>query len=231
MAIVQVLAILLAPALGLSENSGIVFVQRLTTGAGQSSVMITTIDQGKLRHETYTGAGRWVQIFDSAERSLKTLDLDKKTYMITSQTAARSTGYASRYEYRKLSAGRVGEWPCTIYEVFRPGVFGASVRESETCIAETSRFNLTPSDLSITQELQGLGLYTYTLPPSFPLIITSEFSGVPVRVIRFNDDGSIASTSELQEVRRESVAPSSFDMPAGFSVDESGPLKIAAPTN
>jgi hypothetical protein len=230
MAITQVLAILLAAALGSSENSGVVFVQRQTTGAGQSSVMITTIDQGKLRHETYTGTSRLVQLFDSATRSLKTLDLVKKTYRIT-QTAPDRIGYASRYEYRKLGAGRVGEWPCTIYQVFRPGVLGASVRESETCIAETSRFNLTPSDLSITQELQGLGSFLYILPPSFPLTVTREFSGIPVRVIRFNDDGSIASTSELQEFRRESIAPSSFDMPAGFSVDDSGPLKIAAPTN
>src|SRR5689334_20170006 len=107
MATVQIVSLFLMAALGLAENSGIIFVQRFTS-AGQSSVVITEIDHGKLRRESYTGSMRVLQLYDSTERALRTLDLYKKTYSVQTAAADFRNSPIAKYEFRRLGAGRAG---------------------------------------------------------------------------------------------------------------------------
>jgi hypothetical protein len=219
-------------ALGLQRDLGFVFVQEWKN-AGQTIISTTHIDGARLRQESVIG-GRSdeVQIFDATEHILRTLDPLHKSYIEVAKeslydalNAALKDMQNAKYSYRRTGVSQVGQWPCTIYEVFRPENSGASIKDSEICLADLSHFKITISDVSDSRELFEFG-WRYSLlpsgvaiadPPKFPLTQTSGMSGVPVRRVWFTSDGSIVTTSELKEFRKEVISPSIFGVPPNFT--------------
>jgi hypothetical protein len=118
-----------------------------------------------------------------------------------------------RTTYRKVGTDTVGRWTCDRYE----GYLEAQ-KTSELCTVDPKVLGLTAADFDVARKLAD---YFRQLMPNqaesmFRVGQGDEqgFSGVPVRRVVLA--GSRPSTSEMTEVSRQTFAPSTFEVPAGF---------------
>jgi hypothetical protein len=117
-------------------------------------------------------------------------------------------------QYRQVGSDKVGQWTCTKYEGYQ-----GQQKVSELCTVDPKDLGISAADFEVAKHLaeflQGF------LPQAANQIIipgtASEqgFAGIPVRQTLFVD-GRPDVVSEIKEVRREAIAASTFDVPAGF---------------
>jgi hypothetical protein len=123
-----------------------------------------------------------------------------------------------RLNYRRIGADKVGQWPCTKYEGFN-----GSQKVKEVCVADPQTLGLTAADFEVMTRLIDFvkGLQAEDLV----MFGTTEgigYSGIPVRQTRFAN-GTAVSSTEIQELRRETFPATIFDVPAGFT--KQGPIR------
>jgi len=120
----------------------------------------------------------------------------------------------ARPEYRRAGSDNAGRWTCDKYEGFRNGE-----KVSEVCTVDPKTLGLTMADFEISKQVGAF--FKKMLPQGADSLVgvgtieTQGFNGVPVRRITYNG-GKVQSTSEVTEVRRETFAASTYDVPAGF---------------
>jgi hypothetical protein len=121
---------------------------------------------------------------------------------------------AATPEYRRTGTDTVGTWACETYEGFRNGE-----KVSEICTVEPGALGLTAADFEISKQVATF--FQKLLPQGADQLVgvgtleTQGFSGIPVRRVRFSG-GTVQSTSVLTEVRRQTFAESSYQVPEGF---------------
>ena len=121
---------------------------------------------------------------------------------------------AARPEYRRAGSDKAGKWTCDKYEGFRNGE-----KVSEVCTVDPQTLGLTMADFEISKQVAAF--FQRILPQGADQLVgvgtieTQGFNGVPVRRITYNG-GKVRSTSEVTDVRRETFAASTYDVPAGF---------------
>jgi hypothetical protein len=121
---------------------------------------------------------------------------------------------ATRPEYRRAGSDKVGKWTCDKYEGFRNGE-----KVTEVCAVEPKTLGLTTADFDISKQVAAF--FQKLLPQGEEQIVgmgtleTQGFEGIAVRRISYSA-GKPRMTSELTEVRRQTFAASSYDVPAGF---------------
>jgi hypothetical protein len=121
---------------------------------------------------------------------------------------------ASKPEYRRTGSDKAGKWTCDKYEGFRNGE-----KVSEVCTVDPKALGLTPADFDISKQVAAF--FQKMLPQAedqivgFGTLETQGFNGVPVRRISYSG-GAVQSTSEVTDVRRQTFAESTYDVPAGF---------------
>ncbi len=123
-------------------------------------------------------------------------------------------GMAAKPEFRRAGNDKVGNWTCDKYEGFRN-----DVKVYEVCTVDPQTLGLTPADFEISKQVASF--FRTLLPQAGDQIAgigtleTQGFEGIPVRRITYNA-GKVVTTSEVTEVRRETFADSSYEVPAGF---------------
>jgi hypothetical protein len=117
-------------------------------------------------------------------------------------------------EYRRAGTDKAGKWTCDKYEGFRNGE-----KVSEVCTVEPKALGLTMADFEISKQVAEF--FQKLLPQGADQIVgvgtieTQGFNGVPIRRVSFSG-GKPQSTSELTDVRRQTFAESTYEVPAGF---------------
>ena len=123
-------------------------------------------------------------------------------------------GVGTKPEFRRAGNDKVGQWTCDKYEGFRN-----DVKVYEVCTVDPKTLGLTAADFEISKQVASF--FRTLLPQAGDQIIgigtleTQGFEGIPVRRITYNAD-KVTSTSEVTDVRRETFADSSYEVPAGF---------------
>jgi hypothetical protein len=121
---------------------------------------------------------------------------------------------AAKPDFRRAGTDKVGKWTCDKYEGFRNGE-----KTSEVCTVDPKALGLTMADFEISKQVGEF--FQKLLPQGADQIVgvgtldTQGFSGVPVRRVTLSG-GKVQSTSELTDVRRQTFADSTYDVPAGF---------------
>jgi hypothetical protein len=121
---------------------------------------------------------------------------------------------APKVDYKQTGTDKVGQWTCTKYE----GSAGGQ-KTTEVCTVDPKEFGLAPADFAVAQQLAD---FMKSMMPEVAdrmfvngTVQSQGFAGVPVRRTTFRN-GSVESTTETTEFRREAIAASTFDTPAGF---------------
>ena len=128
--------------------------------------------------------------------------------------AGPAAAASAKPEYRRAGSDKVGKWTCDKYEGFRNGE-----KTSEVCTVDPKALGFTMADFEITKQMAAF--FEKMLPQGAEQMFaigTPEaqgFSGIPVRRVSFSG-GKVQSTSELTDVRRETFAASTYEVPAGF---------------
>ena len=121
---------------------------------------------------------------------------------------------AAKTEYRLTGSDKVGPWTCTKYE----GASGGQ-KTAEVCTVEPTALNLSPSDFEAARQLAELmkGLMPEVSNGLMVNGTTQDqgFAGVPVKRTTFRN-GAADTITEITEIRREAIPPSTFDAPSGF---------------
>jgi Domain of unknown function (DUF4412) len=122
---------------------------------------------------------------------------------------------APKTAFRQTGSDRVGRWSCTKYEGYR-----GQEKVSEICTVDPKEFGATGSDFEVAKHFADF--LSSSMPQISNQIIVAGnatdqgFSGIPVRRITYAN-GSVESSSEIKEVRREAIPASVFEVPPGFN--------------
>jgi hypothetical protein len=164
-------------------------------------------------------------LYDSATKTLQLLVPLLRTYReytpaIVQQRAAAERGRGQTtlapISYRRTGSSKVRDWTCTTYDGFR----GAE-KVAEVCASEGAAIALSSADFAIVQ--QAIDMAKAIAPPEMleriPLYGTAAsqgFAGFPVRRVSFRN-GQPEITTELAEIRRDTIPAANFAVPAGFN--------------
>jgi hypothetical protein len=130
------------------------------------------------------------------------------------------------------SARTVGKWSCAPYNRTVNGK-----PEEEMCLARMSDVGLARDDLKAFEQFssfmqQGFAPAAGRGPSVFDLEAMSKavgFDAFPVQITRREDDGSVAYQSTVTAVSRKTIAPATFEIPAGYTKEEMPPMGRRAP--
>jgi hypothetical protein len=135
-------------------------------------------------------------------------------------TAGPVGGPGGRAEYRRAGSDKAGKWACDKYEGFRNGK-----KVAEVCTVEPKALGLTETDFDVTKQVSSF--FEKMLPQGVDQLVgvgkveTQGFAGIPIRRAAYDGD-KVLSISEVQDVKRENFAASSYDVPAGFQKQTMG---------
>jgi hypothetical protein len=129
-------------------------------------------------------------------------------------------GFGGRPEYRRAGNDKVAKWTCDKYEGFRSGR-----KVSEVCTVDPKALGLTEADFDVTKLMTSF--FGKMLPQGVDQLIgigrveTHGFAGIPIRRTAY-DGEKVLSISEVTDVKRETFAASTYDVPAGFEKQPMG---------
>jgi hypothetical protein len=206
-----------------SGNEQVAFVY---DGSAQVARMIN-LDKKTYFEMTRAQAQQMGQQADSAmaamQEQLKNMPPEQRQ-MVEQMMRARGLGAgptrgggppaSERIEYRRTGTDKVAQFPCTKYEGYR-----GQAKVVEVCAAEPRDLGVTAADFEVTRQFAEF--IKIMLPQAADQIATygsveeQGFAGFPVRRTSFRN-GAVESVSELAELRRETIPPATFDVPAGF---------------
>lgn len=120
----------------------------------------------------------------------------------------------ARLTYTRTGTSKVGQWACTTYDGFR-----GPEKVQEVCAAESGL----DANLADFRAVQQLAEFFRSLSPQqadqiavFGTVESQGFAGFPVRRVMLRDGKAIA-TSELSELRRETIPASAWAVPEGYT--------------
>lgn len=205
-----------------------------TGGGGADRVFIFRGDK-KLywiiddRERSYTEITRQdlKKLKDKMDEAARTLDEQMKNMppeqrkMVIAMMKDRMPKQPPKTVYRKVASGvTVNRWVCDQYD----GVVGGEKKE-EVWTADPGQFDLRPEEVQVFDSLREFSEEFSKQGMPFYRIETEKgntgdgYAGVPVRSIRFSH-GKKVERMELTGVERKEVAPSLFELPAGYTKKE-----------
>lgn len=189
--------------------------------AAQQVLRIVNVDKKSYTEMTKADADRMGTQLNAAMEAMKekiaTMPPEQRAKMEAMMSRFGATGAgapSTRPEYRRAGSDKVGKWACDKYEGFRNGE-----KVSEVCTVEPKTLGLTAADFDISKQVAVF--FQKMLPQGSDQIVgigtmeTQGFNGIPVRRISYRQ-GKPLSTSEVQEVGRQTFAASTYEVPAGF---------------
>jgi len=181
------------------------------------------------RERTYTEITRedLKKLKGKMDEATRTLDEQMKNMppeqrkMMEAMMKDRMPKQPPKTVFRKVASGvTVNRWVCDQYD----GVIGGEKKE-EVWTADPGQFDLRPEEVQVFDSLrefseefskQGMPFYRIEKEKGKK---GDDYTGVPVRMIRFSR-GKKVERMELTGVQRKEVAPSMFELPAGYKKKE-----------
>lgn len=185
-------------------------VVRIVNEANKTYTEITKADLDRL-------SAQMTQMMAMMQDQLKNMPPEQRAQveaMMRGRGAGAALAQASKTEYRRAGTDRVGAWTCTKYEGFQDGK-----KVSELCTVSPDTLGFTQADFQVTREMAAF--FQALVPPGMnqqELFAVGDettlgFSGVPVRR---SSAGTLAVTTVIESVTRQSFPASTFEVPDGY---------------
>jgi Domain of unknown function (DUF4412) len=124
--------------------------------------------------------------------------------------------------YKKTATGeKVNQWVCAKYEGYRE-----DNKVKEVWTTDWKGLGLTPESFKLMKELsEFFEDFAKDMASSFDKVGSEEwekeqgYTGIPVKTLSYMD-GKLRTTTEITEVKQESLAPALFDLPSGLTKKE-----------
>lgn len=124
--------------------------------------------------------------------------------------------------YKKVAAGaKVNQWVCAQYEGYRE-----DKKVKEVWTTDWKSLGLTAETFNLMKNLgEFFEDFANEMAADYDRVGSEEwekaqgYAGIPVKTLQYSD-GQLRSTTEITEVRQESLAASLFDLPAGLTKKE-----------
>jgi hypothetical protein len=120
-------------------------------------------------------------------------------------------------EYKKTGTDKVGKWSCDKYDGYQN-----NQKVAEICTVDPSVLGFSMTDFEVSRQL--VDFFKKLTPQASDQVFTigkvedQGFAGVPVR--RISTVAGRETTTELQEVTRQTFPDSLFELPAGFQKED-----------
>ncbi len=117
---------------------------------------------------------------------------------------------------KKQAGVRVGDWVCDVYAVY----------ENDTVIsrawfADVGQFGLEIGDFRILEKFdEFLEIPAPGLVPGFLISEAGDGNSIPLKILEVDDDGTETSIVEVRQFSRQSINPSTFEVPEGLTKQE-----------
>jgi hypothetical protein len=153
---------------------------------------------------------------------MKNMPAEQRKMMEEMMPSNMRTTETVKTTYTKKSSGiKVGKWSCTHFEGFKNGV-----KSDEIWVADWGQIGLTKSDLGVLQKMGAFFKALSQETDEFFEFGTDEWekqigmSGAPMRSINYFK-GQKSSQTEVKDVIKQNLNAALFDLPAGYSKEES----------
>jgi hypothetical protein len=122
-------------------------------------------------------------------------------------------GSAPKMTFKKGATGKAGNFACTNYEMFRDGK-----KFAEACYADPKMIGFAEEDFKTLRSLaKPVEKFAKDFAALFPQPeVAGAPEGVPVKTIVFQE-GRPQSETVVQEVKKESLEGSLYDLPKGYA--------------
>lgn len=122
-------------------------------------------------------------------------------------------GAAPKMTFRKGATGKAGAYACTNYEMFRDGR-----KFADACYADPRMIGFSEEDFKTLRSLaEPVEKFAKDFAALFPQPETAGApEGVPVRTVIYHE-GKAQSETVVQEVKKESLAGSLYELPKGYA--------------
>lgn len=164
--------------------------------------------------------GRMEEAMQKLQAQLQSVPPEQRK-MVESMMKGRMPKQAPRIEYRKAASGvRVNRWVCDRYD----GYLGQE-KTQEIFSADPAEFHLHRDDFRVFDKVREFTeAFSKDVLPYFGSGSGggqqgSQVSGVPVRIVELSN-GKERTRSDLKDLRRQDVAVSRFELPAGLKKRE-----------
>jgi isochorismate hydrolase len=156
------------------------------------------------------------------QEQMKNMPEEQRKMMEKMMPGGMSKAKKVKTEYRKKSSGvKVGKWSCTHYEEFKEGK-----KSGEMWTADWNQIDLDRKDMQAMGQM-GKFFEALSQDASDLMQIGSEewekehgISGMPVRWIDYKD-GESGSEGAVNEILKQNIKPSFFEIPSGYPKGES----------
>lgn len=166
------------------------------------------------------------QMMDMMKKQMEQLPPEKRAEM-EKMMKQKMGDSMEKIKYKKVKSGiKVNQWTCDEYM----GYVG-SAKKSELWTAPFSSVGLNVNDFAAMKKMSEFfsemagGFFSKDMFRSDIIPgqqkTADDFSGVPVKG-QFYKDGVMASSMEIKEIKRETLAPSLFELPAGYTKKKAG---------
>jgi hypothetical protein len=147
------------------------------------------------------------------QAQIQNMPPERRKMMEEMMAKMRPGGKASKTSYRKLGdGGKVGRWATEKYEGTRDGT-----KVSELWTVAPKAIGIGEEDVLV---LKDMGKFFEKFAKDFSGMIGNQengLQGVPVKTVAFKD-GAARWQSELKDVKKEDLAASLFEIPAGLAM-------------
>lgn len=175
------------------------------------------LDRGCVRFDAVEDGRSTTMIFrigDKGEPLCWVIDTMSKTYdEFTLKNVEKNAPVARTVEFQKIASGvKLGGWVCTQYEAYVKGV-----KQEDLWTARAEALGLAAADIEVLREMgEFFSRLSAETNAFFEIGRAGEgrFDGFPVVVVEYQN-GRKRERSEVTSSRKEALAPSVFELPAG----------------
>jgi hypothetical protein len=166
------------------------------------------------RAEVEQLGGRMTAAMAQMQEQLKKMPAEHRAMVEAMMKGKMGGAEPVKTVYRKTGTDRVGRWTCDRYEGYQN-----DKKTSELCTAEPAALGLAPADFEITRKLAEF--FRKLVPQNADNLFSlgkpddQGFSGVPIK--RVFGAGPRQTVTETTEITRQTFAPSTWEVPAGFA--------------
>ena len=166
------------------------------------------------------------QMMDMLKKQMDELPPEKKAQM-EKMMKQKMGDKMEKVKYKKVKSGiKVNQWTCDQYM----GYTGSS-KKSELWTTSFASLGLTINDFGAMKKMSEFfsemaggffnkDMFRSDIVPGQKKT-ADDFSGVPVKG-QFYQNGAVASSMEIKEIKRQNLSPSLFELPAGYTKKKLG---------
>jgi hypothetical protein len=177
---------------------------------------ITKSDLAKIKSSMQNSKGMREKMMEGRFMDMTPEQRKQFEKMMTQQEALKDL--QTKTTYKKLNSNvKIKKWACTHYEGEKN-----KHKKNDIWTIDASKLGLSPEHVQVIQDLNNffeeIDHDNIALFKSNPL--PEGYQGIPIKMVSYSFDGKPQKILELQDVQKQDLAPSLFDLPLGYKKEE-----------